>query len=308
MQNREADTKQFSIATTPVHEHEHVSPSALTTVDIGSCSHPGKKRSNNEDSYLVVQFERMLKPLATNLPPELTPSPHHEIGYGMLVADGMGGAAGGEVASSTAIKAFVDLVIQTPDWILTQEQSWAKEVLRRMEFRFEKLRKVLDREVKNDPRLTGMGTTMTLAGTIGRMLIIAHVGDSRVYAFTHGKLIHLTKDQTMAQLLADMGVISQQDALTHHARHVLTGAITADAQSADVELRIERLNDGDQLLLCSDGLTDMVSDVNISAVLAKKQPAQQACDELLNLALEAGGKDNVTIIVAGYKIPDGVET
>ena len=301
MSKSEAETKQFSVATAPLREPP--SSSALTTVDIAGLSHPGKKRTNNEDSFLVVQFQRSLNPISTNLPPELIPATHTEIGYGMLVADGMGGAAGGEVASSTAIRAFVDLVVQTPDWILSQEESWAKEVLRRMEFRFEKLRKVLDREVAKDPRLTGMGTTMTLAGSLGRMLIIAHVGDSRVYIYTHGKLLHLTKDQTMAQLLADMGVITPEDAQTHHAKHVLTGAITADAQSADVELRTERLNDGDQLLLCSDGLTDMVRDSEIAAVLAKKQSAQQSCDELVNLALDAGGKDNVTVIVAAYKIP-----
>jgi protein phosphatase len=223
----------------------------------------------------------------------------------MLVADGMGGAAGGEVASRTAVSALIDMIVQTPDWIFTQEKSWAKNVLRRMEVRFERLREVLDQEVLKDPRLTGMGTTMTVVGTLGRVLLIAHLGDSRVYVYTHDQLLHLTKDQTMAQLLVDMGVINPADAHTHHARHVLTGAITADAKSADVELRIERLNDGDQLLLCSDGLTDMVSDDDIAAVFRKRQPAQKSCEELVQLALDGGGKDNITVIVASYRIPDG---
>jgi protein phosphatase len=303
MNKSEADTKQFSIGTAPRLEPEV--PSALTQVDIGACTHPGKRRSNNEDSYLVCKIRRNLDTLSTNLPPELVSAPHSEVGYAMFVADGMGGAAGGEVASRTAISGLIDLVLQTPDWIFAQQEGWAQQILRRMELRFEKLRGYLDQEVAKDPRLTGMGTTMTVAGSLGRVLLIAHQGDSRVYVYTHGNLIHLTKDQTMAQMLADMGVITPEDAQTHHARHVLTGAITADAQSADVELRIERLSDGDQLLLCSDGLTDMVSDADISAVLAKKQPAQQSSDELVEMALEAGGKDNVTVIVASYRIPNG---
>ena len=302
MEKSQAETKEFSIAAAAKLEPQ--AESALTQVDIAACSHPGKKRPNNEDSYLVCQIQRNLNTVTTNLPPELVPAPHSEVAYAMFVADGMGGAAGGEVASRTAISALIDLVVQTPDWVFSQQEGWAKQVLRRMELRFEKLRGILDKEVSKDPRLTGMGTTMTVAGSLGRILLIAHLGDSRVYAYTHGQLIHLTKDQTMAQLLADMGVITQEDAQSHHARHVLTGAITADAQSADVELRIERLNDGDQLLLCSDGLTDMVSDADIAAVLAKKQPSQQSSEELVDLALEAGGKDNVTVIVASYKIPD----
>jgi protein phosphatase len=302
MEKSEVETKEFSIGTAARREQQ--SPSASTQVDIGALTHPGKKRPNNEDSYLVCQIQRNLNTLATNLPPELVPPAHKEVAHAMFVADGMGGAAGGEVASRTAISALIDLVIQTPDWIFAQQEGWAKQVLRRMELRFEKLRSVLDRQVSKDPRLTGMGTTMTVAGSLGRVLLIAHLGDSRVYVYTHGQLLHLTKDQTMAQLLVDMGVITREDAQNHHARHVLTGAITADAQSADVELRIERLNDGDQLLLCSDGLTDMVSDTDIAAVLAKRQPSQQACQELVDLALENGGKDNVTVVVAGYKIPN----
>jgi protein phosphatase len=302
MVSSDADTKEFSIATATKLERE--APSASVKVDIAACTHPGKKRPNNEDSYLVCQFQRHLNTISTNLPPELVPLPHNEVGYAMFVADGMGGAAGGEVASRTAISSLIDLVVRTPDWIFTQKEQWAQQVLRRMELRFEKVREILEQETLKDPRLTGMGTTMTVAGSIGRILLVAHLGDSRIYVYTHGQLIHLTKDQTMAQLLVDMGVISEKDALTHHARHVLTGAIAADAKSSDVELRIERLNDGDQLLLCSDGLTDMVSDMEIGAVLAKKQPAQKSCEELIELALQAGGKDNVTVVVAKYTIPD----
>jgi PPM family protein phosphatase len=277
--------------------------SSRTVVDIGALSHPGKVRPNNEDSYLVMRFGRSMRTLLTNLPAEHQPALHAEIGYALLVADGMGGAAAGEVASQTAIKALIDLAIQTPDWIMNLNDQRADQVLQRMEERFDRLRKALTDCIQTDPDLSGMGTTMTLALSLGGDLIIAHVGDSRVYLFTHGQLVRLTKDQTMAQLLADLGVISADEAQRHHSRHVLTGAITAGGDKAEVELHHVRLADGDRLLLCSDGLTDMVSDAEIAAVLKTQEPATKSCQFLVDMALEAGGKDNITVVVAGYQIP-----
>jgi PPM family protein phosphatase len=277
--------------------------SSRTIVDIGALSHRGKVRAQNEDSYLVARFGRSLRTLVTNLSRSEVPNLHSEIGYGMLVADGMGGAAAGEVASRKAISTLVDLAIQTPDWILDLDEGGADRVLQRMQTRFDQLREAFDACIKADPSLTGMGTTMTVALSLGDNLLIAHVGDSRAYLFTQGQLVHLTKDQTMAQVLADLGVIHPDDISRHHSRHVLTSAITAAAQKAEVELHHLRLSDGDRLLLCSDGLTDMVSDAAISAVLAQAKPATECCQELVDQALEAGGKDNVTVILAGYQIP-----
>jgi protein phosphatase len=107
----------------------------------------------------------------------------------------------------------------------------------------------------------------------------------------------------MAQVLVDQGVITPEDVNKHRSRRVLTGAITADGRNADVELHHLRLADGDQLLLCSDGLTEMVSDAAIAAVLKKQMSATQSCQALLELALQAGGKDNITVVLAVYQIP-----
>lgn len=277
--------------------------SARTVVDLGALSHPGKVRPNNEDSFLVTRLGRFMRTLITNLPAGSTPNLHEEIGYGMLVADGVGGATGGEVASQTAISALINLAIQTPDWILSPGDQSAEQVLNRMEERFARLKDALTDRIRTDPGLAGMGTTMTLAVSLGADLVVAHVGDSRAYLFTCGQLIRLTKDQTMAQLLADLGVISPEDVNKHRGRHVLTGAITADGEKAEVELHHLRLANGDRLLLCTDGLTEMVSDADIAAVLAKGTSATDSCQALVDLALQAGGKDNVTVVVAGYQIP-----
>jgi PPM family protein phosphatase len=277
------------------------------TVDIGALSHPGLVRSNNEDSFHVISFGRSLRTLLTNLPTEEAVTPHVEVGYGMLVADGVGGAAAGEVASRTAIQALIDLTIQTPDWILNLDKQHAQQVLHRMKVRFDSLKEAFEDRIRNDPSLAGMGTTMTVAVSLGDDLIIGHVGDSRAYIFSDGQLLRVTRDQTMAQVLADLGVISPEAIKRHHSRHILTGAITASGKKAEVELHHLSLLDGDQLLVCSDGLTEMVSDDDIVKVLEKGQSATEACQALVDMALEAGGKDNVTVILAAYHVPSKSE-
>jgi PPM family protein phosphatase len=271
-------------------------------IDLGARSHPGKVRLNNEDHYLVTQFERTMKTLLTNVPEGTVPAEHADTAYGLLVADGMGGAAAGEVASRTAIGALVELAIQTPDWIMQLDDSRVGEVLDRMKQRFEKLSGVLSERAQADPKLAGMGTTMTLVLTLRADAIVVHIGDSRAY-LKHGDTLHrLTHDQTMAQSLADAGAISAEDVARHPLRHMLTGAITTKGGRATIQLQHLGLSDGDQILLCSDGLTDMVGDAAIAEALGRPGPAEAACEALVERALEAGGKDNVTVVLARYRI------
>jgi PPM family protein phosphatase len=280
------------------------SVSSRTYVDLGAVSHQGKVRPDNEDSFLVMRFERSLHSLLTNLPTDQIPDLYCERGYAMFVADGMGGMLAGEVASRTAIGTLVELIIQTPDWIMRPDEQKASEVLRRMEERFGKLTDALTKRAQSEPNLNGMGTTLTLAVSLGADLAIAHVGASRAYLFRQRRLLHLTTDQTIAQLLAEAGVIRPEDVAKHHARRVLTGAITAAGEKAEVELHHVQLMDGDQLLLCSDGLTEMVTDSKISEALEKSEPAADTCRALVEMALEAGGRDNVTVVLGRYRIPE----
>ena len=157
--------------------------------------------------------------------------------------------------------ALIDLVIETPDWIMRLDQPLADEVLQRMESRFQQVRDVLIQKAKDDPSLRGMGTTLTVACTLGTEVLTAHVGDSRAYVFRRGGVLErLTRDQTLAQSLVDAGAITPEDIPTHPGRNVLTSALATRLAFAQVELRRARIGDGDQLLLCSDGLTDMVPD------------------------------------------------
>jgi serine/threonine protein phosphatase PrpC len=278
--------------------------SSRTKVDLGAASHRGKSRPFNEDSYLVLNFQRGLHTVLTNLPAGQAPAGYYERGYALFVADGMGGMPHGDVAGRTAILALVDLILQTPDWIMRPDWMGTLEVLRRMEERFGRLADAFKSVIESEPHLAGMGTTMTLAVSLGDDLVIAHVGASRAYIFRRGHLLTLTSDQTVAQLLAKAGVIQPEEVPGHFARRVLTGTITAAGENAEVELRHVKLADGDQLLLCSDGLTEAVAEAKISDVLGKELPAVHASKALVAQALAAGGEDDVTAVLARYHIPE----
>jgi serine/threonine protein phosphatase PrpC len=274
-------------------------------VDVAGLSHPGNLRPNNEDHFLVARIGRFLESLATNLPADQVPSRFEEDGYGMAVADGMGGHAAGEEASRLAITTLLNEVLSAPDWILRgDDPSLAAEIMRRAADRFEKIAHVLAQEAADDSQLHGFGTTMTFAASVGRNLFIAHIGDSRAYVLRRGTLHQLTRDHTLVREMYEAGEITLDQAATHRMRHALTRNL-GPHRGARPDVQELGLEDGDCLLLSSDGLHEMVSDEVIAAVLAESVNSQTMCGRLVELALAAGGKDNVTVIVAQYSISEG---
>jgi protein phosphatase len=276
--------------------------SGIVNVDLGALSHQGKVRPNNEDHFLVARFERSMQTLLTNLPAGYVPERSAETAYGMLVADGLGGAVAGEVASRMAISVLVNLVLQTPDWIMLLDQELIQEVQARLNERFKLVKQALTEQARTDPSLSGMATTLTLACSWGADLVIGHVGDSRAYRFREGQLNRLTRDHTIAQSLVNVGAIRPEDAATHGLRHVLTNVIGTRGDEVKAEFHKSQLTDGDQILLCTDGLTEMIPEGAIADVLRKPGPAADVCATLVDLALEAGGKDNVTVVLGRYHI------
>ena len=268
-------------------------------IDVAAISHQGHVRENNEDRYLVVRFGRSLENLATNLHEHVLETSYTLNGYGMLVADGMGGMAAGEVASGLALSKLVELVIETSDWTMSlQHDRDVQRVLQRMTDRFLQVDDALREKAKSDPTLRGMGTTLTVAGALGSDLVIGHVGDSRAYLLRDTRLRQLTTDHTLAQALIDAGVAKRDDPATRSMRHVLTAAIGALDERVEPQVQRFRLYEGDKLLLCTDGLTEMVDDNTITTVLREAKSAQSASQGLVDLALAAGGVDNITVIVA----------
>lgn len=295
----QADTAEFFL---PGSEAQQVA-SSLVQVDLGALTHKGKVRPTNEDHFLAVRFGRSLETLISNLP-RWTLSPSiQEIGYGMVVADGMGGRPGGEIASRTAITTLMDLVLNTPDWLLKIGDREAKEIIRRFEERYRLVDVAISEQAAANPDLAGMGTTMTLACSLGDEMILGHLGDSRAYLFRQGELIQLTRDHTMAQSLVEKGVICKEEAATHRWRHKLTQVVGGNWGLIDPEVQRLCLRDGDRVLLCTDGLTEMLDNGAIWEILSQPVTSQQICQKLVAEAMYKGGKDNITVILARYRIP-----
>jgi len=273
-------------------------------VDLSAGSHQGHVRENNEDSFLVARFGRSLETLKSNLDSSLLQPSYSLTGYGMLVADGMGGMAAGELASSLALSRLIELVIETSDWVLmVNKDKDVRTVLQRMTQRFHQIDETLRKEASQDPSLKGMGTTLTVTANIGSDMFIGHVGDSRAYLLRGTSLKQLTTDHTLAQALIDAGVAEQNDPATRSMRHVLTAAIGSLGDRIEPQVQRLKLCTGDRILLCSDGLTDMVDDATIAAVMLEQESSQETCDKLIELALANGGVDNVTVLVGRFFLP-----
>ena len=270
-------------------------------VDLGAISHQGHVRENNEDSYLVMRFGRSLENLLTNIDPELLDHSYFMSGYGMLVADGMGGMAGGEVASRLALTKLIELIVDTTDWTLAlKRQRDVTTVFERMTERFLEIDDILRKEADSNQALRGMGTTLTVAGAIGTDLIIGHVGDSRAYLLREDSFEQLTTDHTLAQALIDAGVASRDDPASRSMRHVLTAAVGSMGEQIDPQVQRLKLCAGDRLLLCTDGLTETVEDEIIAQVIREATSSQSACQALVDLALASGGTDNITVVLAHF--------
>jgi protein phosphatase len=278
--------------------------SSLVEIDVDARSHAGYHRAKNEDHFFVTRLSRTLQTMITSLPAEDVPALAEEVNYVMVVADGMGGHAAGELASRMAISALVGLALEVPDWIFTVDQEHAPEIEQRSRKYVQEVGAMLVERGRRDAALHGMGTTLTVVRSLGRDLLITHVGDSRAYLLRGGGLHRLTRDHTFAQLLVDSGRLAPDDVAVSRHRHVLTNALGGTVEDVQVDTDQLQLEDGDRLLLCSDGLTDLVDDQTITSILGETTRSSDACERLVQRALDNGGRDNVTVIVAAYRLPE----
>ncbi len=300
MSNFDDDTEPVLIQQAETPRERPYSPPVRVVA--AGLSHKGNVRKDNQDHYLVARVGRSLDTLVTSLPKGEVPERFDETGFALMVADGMGGAAAGEVASRVAISTLVNIVLDVPDWIMKLDERVADKLMSRAVTYYRKVDTTLADLVKADPELQGMGTTMTVGYSIGRDMFVSHVGDSRAYLFRDKKLKQLTRDHTHVQELVEAGMITREEAATHRLRHVLTNAIGGRDREIDVDVQRVRLQHGDRLLFCSDGLTEVVRDDDIADVLGRSKAPEVVCRSLVDLALERGGPDNVTVVTARFAI------
>jgi len=284
--------------------------SSTVEVEFGAVTDPGRRRTTSDDHYLILRLGRDQETIASSLPEGAVPDRFDEQAYGMVVADGMG-PDGPEIASRHAIATLVQLVLHFGKWNLRVNERTAWEIVQRAERFYRRVGEEMSEASQQHPALAGMSTTLTAAFSAGDELFVVHVGHSRAYLYRGGLLTRLTRDQTLAQRLAETGRTAPTELAAHDLRHVLTDAIGGHAGPPDIEIQNYLLLDGDVVLLCTNGLTDLVEDDQIAAVLRDGQAERsgnakqldEQCRALVDLALERGGPDNITAVLARYRIP-----
>lgn len=205
----------------------------------------------------------------------------------LAIADGMGGQAAGEVASSEVISTLIELDDDIP----------GSDILTSLDDSVQRANEQLRAMVAEDPRLDGMGTTLTALLWTGQRLGLVHVGDSRAYLLRDGELTQITQDHTWVQRLVDEGRITEEEATTHPQRSLLMRAL-GSADHIETDLSIREVRPHDRYLICSDGLSSVVSHETLRETLAAFHSPEETVRELIELALRGGGPDNVTCIVA----------
>jgi len=245
----------------------------MLTLDFSSLSDRGRVRMNNEDS--CGQFV------------PTTDDQMNDIGAVFVVADGMGGHRGGEIASRIAVRTILAFY----------SASGAEDRTQALTRAFREANTTIIQESVNDSTLFGMGTTCTAVAFHGTRGYFAHVGDSRAYLMRRGKITQITADHSIVGEMVRSGILSDEDARNHPKRNVITRSLGAqDDIAADTPAQPIILEKGDTFLLCSDGLTTYLTDSDIAVVLATSTP-DEACKKLVKMANEQGGRDNITVQV-----------
>jgi len=260
---------------------------------------PGKIRRTNQDQFLVATLRKALEIRYTSLPSKPVQFSDDQC-HLFVVADGMGGHSGGEEASALAIASIEAFMLATFKWFEQLHGKGQEMLLADFQAALCEANTWVLAKAAVNPELHGMGTTLTLAYSHNDMLFVAHVGDSRCYLFRQGVLYRLTRDHTLVEEMVRRGHLSAEEAATHQWRHVITNVVGGDSPGVTVEVNKMRLEVGDAVLLCSDGLTNMVPDEEIAGILQAEASAERACDRLLLRANEEGGTDNITVVLACF--------
>ncbi|HEY9013790.1 MAG TPA: protein phosphatase 2C domain-containing protein, partial [Gemmatimonadales bacterium] len=265
-------------------------------IDVYGLTHPGKVRKENQDHFLICSLKRQMVVRHTSLPTiDKVTGEDERLAFLMMVADGVGGGAKGEEASRMAVQAVTQYVQRSMRCYYAASDQDDDEF-------FDALREAalgchgeLLRKGEKDPEYRGMASTLTLYLSMWPRNYLLQVGDSRCYILEQGELSQITRDQTMAQELIDLGVMKPEDAQNTRLAHTLSSAIGGRNTEPVVTRRESKW--GNVALLCSDGLTRHVSDERIRERLRTMKSSRQVCEDLLEEALADGGTDNITLIV-----------
>jgi protein phosphatase len=270
-------------------------------VDSYGSTDVGKVRKENQDQFLIAALHKVVEIQGTSIPG----SYRKRFDSGarallLMVADGVGGHAGGEEASSVTLDAVTSYVTNSMRCFYKLDDQLPSDLLQELASSVQRSHAaVLDR-AQEDPERSGMATTLTMAHVLWPRVYTVQIGDSRCYHLRGDAFSQVTRDQTVVQLLVEEGTLSPSDAQQSPYSSVLSQAIGGGAPEVEPEISKVDLATGDTLMLCTDGLTRHLSDEEIAGKLRAAATAQEACEDLVVAALDAGGRDNVTVVVARF--------
>jgi PPM family protein phosphatase len=251
---------------------------------------------------LVMRMGRDLETLASSLSGTELPPPFKEHAYAMFVADGLGSGGAGSVASRVALSTIAYLALYSGEWNIRVDDMTASQIVDRAEWFYQQADVAVHARAGSSPLLTGMTTSLTAAYSAGSDLFIAHVGHSRAYRFRDGHLTRLTRDHTLEQQLADTNRPAAVERHAQDLRHILTESIGSTGGDPAIDVDQFRLLNGDCVMLCTNGLTDMIGDTRIAEILSQRRAPDEQCRMLIEMANRAGGGDNSTVVLAEYHI------
>lgn len=269
-------------------------------IDVYGLTHTGKVRENNQDHFLICALQKQIRLFHTSLPDAQQLGGDERIAFISVVADGVGGHLAGEEASRLALEGITRYIAETIHVYYTADPSDDAGFTKLLEESALKVHNELADKSAKDPALRGMATTLTLWLGVWPRAYLLQVGDSRAYTLRDGKLFQMSRDQTMAEDFVERGVFTRDDPAHARLSHILSSAI-GGPEAAPVVRRFEQ-NWKNVGLLCSDGLTRHVSDDRIREILMTMSSARDGCEKLLQEALDAGGRDNITVII-GRSVP-----
>jgi PPM family protein phosphatase len=261
-------------------------------------SHPGLVRPHNEDHFLIADVTSAIRVVQASLCPQQVYFGPNPTGL-FVVADGMGGHAAGERASALAVASMERFILGALSRLGAIQGVNAVDLLQAS---FRHADDTVFNASTQRTSLAGMGTTMTAVLASGSEIFIGHAGDSRAYMLRTGKLFQITRDHTVASELQDAGFINAEEGASHPFRHVVTNAIGGGTRGVSPDIKRLDAQAGDTLLLCSDGLNDMVPDGKLAEILSAAESPELASVRLVQAALEAGGRDNVTAVVVKFEM------
>jgi serine/threonine protein phosphatase PrpC len=281
----------------------------LGKMDCHGLTDTGRVRAANEDQYLIADLSKSMRIYRTSLGlDDQTRLYGSSQGKLFLVADGMGGHAAGQRASALAVDSIATYVLNTMHWFFRLREDRQDSFEEDLKAALEHCQAKVQAEAERLPDRRGMGTTLTMGYLSWPMLYVVHVGDSRCYLFRRSMLKQITRDHTVAQRLVDEGLLNEEDVENSKWSHVLWNVIGGGSAELSPEVYKAELKLGDKLLLCTDGLTKHVADRDIAQVLGSDSPAEVVCERLIQAANDAGGSDNITVVVAHFRDAKEVRT